>query len=467
PEPAPEPEQSLSRDLDTQDFQREGRSTANTPNLASADRSDERTSLRLEGAFESGNLKEIVGELEDLRSQEYASYLGVDSTVPTQDLSIGQIQNDLKLVSEKTGRAAALIYIVSRDDRLELLMIPPKGSPVRRTLPEVSREELFAEVAEFRRALTSPRSRDSDRYLEPAQQLYQWLIAPLEPDLENLEIDTLLFCLEAGLRSLPLAALHDGSQFLVENYNFSLVPSFSLLDRTYSPIAKERVLAMGASEFRDLPPLPGVPLELQLVTDSIDSKPDSSALEGESFLNDRFTEENLKAQRQAASYDIVHLATHANFQSGDPGNSYIQFWDKGLRLNQLPELNLNDPPVNLLVLSACQTALGDREAELGFGGLALYSGARSAVASLWAISDAGTLTLMGSLYHHLGTAPIKAEALQLAQRDLISGAVRWDGEQLQVGDRPILLPPELRNMGELDLSHPYYWSGFTTIGSPW
>jgi CHAT domain-containing protein len=289
----------------------------------------------------------------------------------------------------------------------------------------------------------------------------------LQSDLENLEIDTLLFCLEAGLRSLPLAALHDGSQFLVENYSLSLVPSFSLLDRTYSAIDKERVLAMGASEFRDLPPLPAVPLELQLVTGAIDSKPDGEFLEGESFLNTQFTEANLKTQRQTVPYDIVHLATHADFQSGDLSNSYIQFWDKSLGLNELPQLNLSNPRVNLLVLSACQTALGDREAELGFGGLAIYSGARSAMASLWSVSDAGTLLLMGSVYHHLGTAPIKAEALQLAQRDLISGAARWDGEELHLGDRTIPLPPELKGMGAIDLSHPYYWSGFTTIGSPW
>ena len=474
--------------------------------------------MRLDRAFTSDDRREIVEQLERIRTIEYVNYLN-PGELPTPDMTLEQIQDELRNLSDRTGQEAALIYVVARENEMELLLLPPKasssrdglveptpeeafpdntkglqlkqepkesddvarvsysrdvanaknrrngrlsrGTLVRYTIPDTSRETVVNALRDFRRTLTNPRFRFDDRYLESSQQLYEWIVAPLEPHLEELEIDTLLFSLGAGLRSMPLAALHDGDRFLVENYSLSLVPSFTLLDRSYQQISRERVLAMGASQFTDLPPLPAVPLELELVAGAINQ--DS----GQVFLNERFTQENLHQQRQAGSYDAIHFATHAAFQSGTPSNSYIQFWDDSVQLNEFPNLHLHDPPVNLLVLSACQTAVGDRDAELGFSGLAVYSGARSVIASLWSVSDEGTLGLMGSLYHHLGTAPIKAEAIAQAQRDMIAGTVRLAEGELQMGDRSVPLTPELGRLGNVDLSHPYYWSGFTTVGSPW
>jgi CHAT domain-containing protein len=123
--------------------------------------------------------------------------------------------------------------------------------------------------------------------------------------------------------------------------------------------------------------------------------------------------------------------------------------------------------VELLVLSACRTALGDEQAEFGFAGLAVLAGAKSAVASLWSISDQGTLGLMTTFYEQLGKAPIKAEALRQAQIAMLKGQVRLEGGKLRTPNAEIPLPPDLVALGDQKLEHPYYWSAFTMIGNPW
>jgi CHAT domain-containing protein len=188
---------------------------------------------------------------------------------------------------------------------------------------------------------------------------------------------------------------------------------------------------------------------------------------GKSFLNDAFTLKNLKEARSRKPYGIVHLATHAEFKPGKPSNSYIQLWDTKLQLDQLPTLGLNKPPVELLVLSACRTALGDEEAELGFAGLALQAGVKSALGSLWYVSDEGTLGLMTQFYEQLKSSPMKSEALRLAQLAMLKGETRLQGGNLVTSGGSIPLPPELAKLGDKDLTHPYYWSAFTMIGNPW
>jgi CHAT domain-containing protein len=265
--------------------------------------------------------------------------------------------------------------------------------------------------------------------------------------------------MDAGLRSVAVAALHDGQKFLVESYSVGLMPSLSLTDTRYQDIKGSQVLAMGAERFADQKPLPAVPLELSVITQQL--------WQGKSFLDDAFTLENLKAQRAKSPFGIIHLATHANFQPGASSNSYIQLWNSKLRLDQLPELNLSNPPVQLLVLSACRTALGDEKAELGFGGLAVQSGVKTALASLWYVSDEATLALMTKFYEQLHTAPIKAEAVRQAQVAMLSGQVKIENGQLHTPSGTFPLPPELAQLNKGQLTHPYYWAAFTLIGSPW
>ncbi|MDX2097393.1 MAG: CHAT domain-containing protein [Leptolyngbyaceae cyanobacterium bins.59] len=344
-------------------------------------------------------------------------------------------------------------------DELELLVVTANGGIIRKRIPGATRAEVLRLAQEFRAGVTDPRS---DDYLIPSQQLYQWLVAPVESDLKTQKVTNLAFIMDVGLRSLPIAALHDGKGFLVERYSLGLMPSISLTDTRYRNIRNAPVLGMGAAVFRNQNPLPAVPVELQVVTQKLRS--------GKQYLNEAFTVSNLKAERSRNPVAIVHLATHGEFRPGSIENSYIQFWDQRLRLNEIRGLGLNNPPVELLVLSACRTALGNEEAELGFGGLAVQSGAKTALASLWYVSDEGTLGLMTEFYDHLSQAPIKAEALRQAQMAMLKGKVRIEDGKLRLSDAridAISLPPELSNVQNNNLAHPYYWSGFTMIGNPW
>jgi CHAT domain-containing protein len=281
-----------------------------------------------------------------------------------------------------------------------------------------------------------------------------------------------------------MAALSDGKQFLVEKYSIGLIPSLNLTDTRYQDVKTTEVLAMGASKFSDQDPLPAVPVELSTIVGNQHLKAEnresllagqSSLLweglwSGEGFLNQGFTLSNLKAQRTQVPFGVIHLATHGQFNLGAPRNSYIQLWDTKLRLDQLRQMGWNNPSVELLVLSACRTALGNEDAEFGFGGLAVAAGVKSALASLWYVSDEGTLALMSKFYERLKRAPIKAEALREAQIAMIKGQVRIEGGKLRgikQEDGAIPLPPELAKIGNKDLEHPYYWSAFTMIGSPW
>lgn len=383
--------------------------------------------------------------------QDFEAYFG--KTFGRSVLSPAAMQTELQRLSAVTGHESAVIYMIPRPNQLELLLVTPGASPVRRVIPEADRPTLLAVAQQFRTTVADVQQTRTSSYLEPAQQLYQWLIAPLEADLQAQQIDTLLLCVGAGLRSLPFAALHNGQQFLVETYNFSLIPAFSLLDIRYTNLQTAPVLAMGASQFQTQAPLPAVPVELSAVVNTQG---------GAAFLNHQFTVSNLRYQRQQQPYEIVHLATHAEFLPGAASQSFIQFWDTELPLPQLQALQLNQPAVNLLVLSACRTALGDQEAELGFSGLAIQSGAASALGSLWAVNDQATMTLMLQFYQQLKTAPLKALSLRQAQIALLQGAGLPAPTSISVRQSNELAQAQLP-----DFSHPHYWSTFTLIGSPW
>ncbi|HEY9668325.1 MAG TPA: CHAT domain-containing protein, partial [Coleofasciculaceae cyanobacterium] len=273
------------------------------------------------------------------------------------------------------------------------------------------------------------------------------------------KIDNLVFLVDSGLRSIPIAALHNGQGFLVERYSVALMPSLNLTDTRYRNIQKSQILAMGAETFPDQKPLPAVPVELSVITQQL--------WRGKAFLNSAFTLENLKAQRKESSFSIIHLATHADFLPGSPENSYIQLGDGKLRLNQMPQLNWRNPPVELLVLSACRTAVGNEQAELGFAGLAVHSGVKSAMASLWVVSDEATLGLMTQFYTQLKNTPIKAEALRQAQLAMLRGSVHIKSGKLSTPQGEIPLPPELKELSDRQLTHPYFWAAFTMIGNPW
>ena len=400
---------------------------------------------QLSQTLDRNDIAAAVQQVELGWKQQYEAYY--QGQLASQLLSVEQIGYSLQRIARLTGKRTALFYVISTPEHLELMLVTPNGKPMHRRIRAASRQRLTETIQNFRLGIVNTSSQPS-AYLPAAQQLYQWIIAPLEAELKAQKIDTLIFCLGGGLRSVPMAALHNGQRFLVENYNLAIIPAFSLLDQHPTRLAGVKVLAMGASQFEEQPPLPAVPTELTTV---------SKLWGGEAWLNQDFTVKKLRARRSVASFGIVHLATHANLAPGSVDASYIQFWDQQVRLDRVRDLGLRFPVVQLLVLSACETAMGDLNAELGFAGLAVQSGAKAAIASLWSVSDAGTLALMTHFYQQLKSAPIKAEALRQAQVAMIrKQPLRSRG-----------LPPGKAVPMNSNLSHPYYWAAFTVIGNPW
>ncbi|MEM9539247.1 MAG: CHAT domain-containing protein [Cyanobacteria bacterium P01_E01_bin.42] len=341
-------------------------------------------------------------------------------------------------------------------DRLELVVVTAEGGITRKSL-NFTRKQVLDTVRAYRRSVTNLRRPNA--YRQPSRDLYQFLLAPIESHLQAQGINNLSFIMDAGLRSVPLAALHDGRQFAIEKYSLGMMPSLSLTDMNYRDLRDRKILAMGAAKFASQNDLPAVPVELAMITETL--------WQGTAYLNEEFTLDNFHAARQRGNYNIVHLATHGEFKAGAPDNSYIQFWDSKLSLDRLHELKLNDPQVDLLVLSACRTALGDTQAELGFSGLAVTAGVKSALGSLWYVNDEGTLAFMSQFYERLQTQSTKAEALRQAQLAMLKGKTRIEGGQLMTPLGSVPLPPELEGMGDRNLAHPYYWSAFTLIGNPW
>lgn len=377
-------------------------------------------------------------------------------------------------IEAETGQKPAVIYAIAYPDTfietiegvevkseggLTLMLVPPDGPPVVKTIREAEEGKLRRMVKEFRREVSDPKTTQ----WPASRQLYDWIIAPLEPYLEAENIDTLLFCLDEGLRSMPLAALHDGQQFLIEKYNFSLIPSVSLTNASYEGLKDARVLALGISNFAD-------PQQENLLNVAAEVRSIEELWPGETLLDRASTFENLKAARDRNSYQIIHLATHADFQSRE--DSYIQFWENKVPLDRLRDLEwYKQPQVELLVLSACRTAVGgvgEGDSELGFAGLAVRAGVKSVLASLWNVSDVGTLGLMVEFYENLRSTPIKAEALRQAQLAMLRGEVKIESSDLQGSTRRLSLSSSSsqRAIGN-DFSHPYFWAGFTMVGSPW
>ena len=405
--------------------------------------------------------------------------------------SVEQISRRLAQLAEQTGQKPAFINISLQSNQLESFVVMPEqtvanadGSlvasselngvdapksnnmPLRKTVKGTSRKDIIATATEFREQISDVRKLSQSDYKVSAQKLYDAIIRPIEAELEANDIDVLVFSMDSGLRLLPVAALHDGEQFLVEKYAMGIVPSFGLTDTRYVSPDEGSILAMGASEFEDPAAfaLPTMPIELQAIV--------SNPRRGESFLNEQFTIPNFVAQNsREAPFSIVHLGTHAEFTAGDLSDSYIQFYDDKLKIPQLQQLsedlgwNSNATPIELLVLSACETALGDKEAELGFAGLAVQAGVKSALASLWYVSDLGTLALMGEFYDQLGDTLLKAEALRQTQLEMLNGNVKIDDRQVRLSNGEDLALPADFPEGSLALDHPYFWSSFTLIGN--
>ncbi|MGL5058936.1 MAG: CHAT domain-containing protein [Microcoleus sp.] len=435
----------------------------------------------VEQTLDRNNAEDAVAQIDRLFEQNYENHFGENLT--DKKVNVQYLRATLRKIESETGKKAVIVYAIARIEELSLILVVPDGPPILKTV-KIDSKTLLETVNVFHGYLANYQNSKDTRYLPSAQGLYQWLIAPISQDLAALNIDTLIFAFDAGLRQLPLAALHDGKQFLVEKYSLGSIPSVSLTDTNYHSLRNSQVLAMGASEFHHTKkdPLPAVPIELSAIAGQRNPTALSRAeiavnnnsllplWPGRSFLNEEFTIDNLKKQRELQRFEIVHLATHASFPQIENGRkeAEIDFWNRSLSLDEFRKAQWYDrSQVELLVLSACETAIGDNSAEMGFAGLAVRSGVKSAVASLWNVDDTGTLGLMTEFYRHLRSTPIKAEALRKAQLEMLRKQLVIQNNQLRGNGGAIDLPRSSQIPTNLDLSHPHYWAGFTVIGSPW
>ena len=297
----------------------------------------------------------------------------------------------------------------------------------------------------------------------PSRQLHAVLIAELMPVLMREKVTTLLIAADRGLQAVPFAALSDGERFFGDRFAFSITPSLALTTFNPSEEPGQRLLAFGASQFDGLASLPLVPQELNRIS-SRDGK--------DQFLNKDFTPSTLLEKAGSADYNQLHVATHAEFKPGGPKASQLHSGTGPISMEQLTALRQSrrGVPLDLVVFSACRTALGDADAELGFSGLALQAGARSAVGTLWYVDDVVTSAYFVQMYRYLSEGVPKAEAMQLTRQAFIRGLIRLVDDQVVGADGAPLLsdltPAQQRRVAN-GVGNPFFWAGIELMGAPW
>ncbi len=345
---------------------------------------------------------------------------------------------------------------------LDLILLSRKGEPVGKRV-ELSRERFGDQLRALYRQLARLEPLQVENPDSPSRQIHRALIAPVAEALKAQGITTLVIVADRGLQGLPFAALHDGASFFGDQFGFSITPSLNLTSFGPPRLTRGRVLAAGASEFEGLSPLPLVPDELAGIPDGVGI---------DRFLNKNFTPEVLLSQAADPRYERLHVATHAEFMPGGPSQARIFTGTGSVSLQEFARLRQqrSGSPLELFVLSACRTALGDSNSELGFAGLALQAGSRSAIGTLWYVDDVATSAYFLQLYRYLDQGVQKADALRATRQAMATGKVRLQGDKVIGSDGvPLLteLTPSQRRRVASGMAHPYFWAGVQLIGTPW
>lgn len=397
--------------------------------------------------------KQRIAQLEQLQRQITNDFNAFVLSKPVQDL-IAQLRPETRdpdfademsrLLSIQPTLAAldqnaVLIYPLILPDRIELILTTanPKTPPRRKTIA-VSETELRQTIVEFRQSLQSL----SRNPRPPAQKLYEWLIKPIEADLQQVGAKTIIYAPDGILRYVPLGALHDGDRWLTETYAINNITATSLTN-WQSPAQRQPNVLAGAfgSQKTEVPVgeerfsfggLPNAKLEIDNLGELM---PKTVKLLGQTF-NPQNT------LSQIPDHNILHLATHGAIVLGRPEQSFILFGNgQAVTIREVQDWNLND--VDLVVLSACETALsgqlGKGEEILGLGYQMQRAGAKATIASLWQVNDSSTQVLMTDLYRGLTQGMTKAEAIQAAQVKMLDA--------------------------NAEFTHPYYWAPFILIGN--
>ena len=386
-------------------------------------------------------------------------------------------QKAQKLVESQPG--TLLIYPLVLDDKIWLMWASKGGIFTSVEVSGVSQDRLEETVARFRELLQN-RLANMDELHATGKQLYDWLLKPLERELKANDIHNLVFALDRSTRYIPMGALFDGKKYLIQNYSVSTVLSAQLTEtssptdqprvvsRSSSPKAtlnddENQVLALGLSEaVSGFPPLPHVPEELNAIVRQ-DTPETSGIYPGQEFLNQDFTLFTLRDN--LPHHHFLHIATHSKFVPGRANQSFLLL-GTGEKL-AIPDIEtwLNLRNINLVVLSACETALGGKGLDgreiAGVGYYFLKGGAKTVMASLWRVDDYSTRLLMEQFYDNLAkgtpTSPVsKAEALRQAQLALLESKITQESYP-----KDYRLPPTEQN---ITLTHPYYWAPFILMG---
>lgn len=332
---------------------------------------------------------------------------------------------------DKVDPTAAVIYPIILPDRLAVIL-SQAGLPLRYYVTRKPKAEIEETLDNLLIALNPVSDfKDRERF---TQQIYDWLIRPAEEQAFK-DTKTLVFVLDGKLRNIPMAALHDGKQYLIEKYAVALSPGLQLMAAHSFQQNKINAIVGGISESRSgFAALPAVESEVKQISQAVSSN---------LLLNQQFTSKALGDRVKSNRADVVHLATHGQFSSRLE-DTFLLTWDGQLNVKELSELLKNrggnsSKAIELLVLSACDTATGDDRAVLGLAGLAVKSGARSTIATLWPVKDKAAQMLMTRFYEQLRQPKItKAEALRQAQINLIR---------------------------QTDFSDPFFWSTFVLVGN--
>ena len=438
--------------------------------------------------YQDGNTKQQTlllarKTVEQIKQTEMEDFLGGRCLVE------GLKRNELEAIDE----SAAILYPIILPDRLEILL--SIGQQVHQYSSPISKDSINDEAIALAEAL-----RNGSNYRKSAQNLYQWIIAPIEKQLSSANIKTLVIVPDGVLRLIPFSALFDGEHFLLEKYAVSISPGMSLMSDSeniksrsfnslllglstpgsvveklpepaisgildpsfdtkentensspditlkiksrYLSSTKKRDVNIDIQKMLNQPgaieklkkalSLPGVEKELSNI------KP---ILKNNTLLNENFTIENFQQHIINEPYEIVHIASHGIFSS-DTDNNFLMAYDNIIKLETLETLLQQNKAkknnIELLTFSACETAEGDDRAPMGFAGAALRAKAKSALGSLWSISDEATSQLMTSFYRNLTQGQGKAEALRQAQLELLHSK---------------------------NNRHPYFWSPFILVGN--
>ena len=366
------------------------------------------------------NLREVRLTVEMLKTAELENYFNDDC--------VAALKKKIKGI-DHLGTHTAAIYPIIFPERLEILLSLPEG--MKRYTVNVSEKDLNNEINNFRAKLEK---RTTHQYKRQAMKIYSWLIQPLLKDLELQKVKTLVFIPDGLFRTVPITALYDGENFLITKFAVATTPNLTLTQPGPLPRDNLKILIAGLTDgVQGFPALPSVRDEVK----KIDSLYDSSLLQNKNFTQEKF-EQHLNKE----PYSIIHIASHGKFKR-DVRSTFLLTYDSKINMDSLEKYmsstKYRKRPIELLTLSACQTAIGDDKAALGLGGIAVKAGARSAIATLWYINDQASSLIIKEFYKNLKNQNLsKAEALQMSQKSLIND-------------------PRFK--------HPSYWAPFLLIGN--